>query len=110
MATLTSHTLNGTDGSHAGAIKVKLIEVDGQTIFETEIDDGGRLKQEIEPSKINPSSIYELTFETGQYWLERGFEQIMDQVVLRFKMPDTEGSYHMPIIINPNSYSTWWSS
>jgi 5-hydroxyisourate hydrolase len=110
MATLTSHTLNGTDGSHAGAIKVKLIEVDGQTIFETEIDDGGRLKQEIEPSKINPSSIYELTFETGQYWLERGFEQIMDQVVLRFKMPDPEGSYHMPIIINPNSYSTWWSS
>ena len=38
MATLTSHTLNGTDGSHASAIKVKLIEVDGQTIFETEID------------------------------------------------------------------------
>ena len=110
MATLTSHTLNGTDGSHAGAIKVKLIEVDGQTIFETEIDDGGRLKQEIEPSKINPSSIYELTFETGQYWLERGFEQIMDQVVLRFKMPDPDGTYHMPIIINPNSYSTWWSS
>ena len=110
MATLTSHTLNGTDGSHAGAIKVKLIEVDGQTIFETKMDDGGRLKQEIEPNKINPSSIYELTFETGQYWLERGFEQIMDQVVLRFKMPDPEGSYHMPIIINPNSYSTWWSS
>ena len=110
MATLTSHTLNGTDGSHAGAIKVKLIEVDGQTIFETEIDDGGRLKQEIEPSKINPSSIYELTFETGQFWLERGFEQIMDQVVLRFRMPDPEGTYHMPIIINPNSYSTWWSS
>ena len=110
MATLTSHTLNGTDGSHAGAIKVKLIEVDGQTIFETEIDDGGRLKHEIEPSKINPSSIYELTFETGQYWLERGFKQIMDQVVLRFRMPDPEGTYHMPIIINPNSYSTWWSS
>ena len=106
MATLSSHTLNGTDGSHAGAIKVKLIEVDGQTIFETKMDDGGRLKQEIEPNKINPSSIYELTFETGQYWLERGFEQIMDQVVLRFRMPDPEGTYHMPIIINPNSYST----
>ena len=110
MATLSSHTLNGTDGSHAGAIKVKLIEVDGKTIFETKMDDGGRLKQEIEPNKINPSSIYELTFETGQYWLERGFEQIMDQVVLRFRMPDPEGTYHMPIIINPNSYSTWWSS
>ena len=109
MATLTSHTLNGTDGSHAGAIKVKLIEVGGQTIFEAKMDDGGRLKQEIEPSKINPSSIYELTFETGQYWLERGYEQIMDQVVLRFRMPNPEGTYHMPIIINPNSYSAWWS-
>ena len=90
MATLTSHTLNGTDGSHAGAIKVKLIEVDGQTIFEAKMDDGGRLKQEIEPSKINPSSIYELTFETGQYWSHRGFDQIMDQIVLRFRMPDPE--------------------
>ena len=95
MATLTSHTLNGTDGSHAGAIKVKLIEVDGQTIFET---------------KINPSLIYELTFETSQYWSDRGFDQIMDQIILRFRMPDPKGNYHMPIIINPNSYSTWWSS
>ena len=110
MATLTSHTLNGTDGSHAGAIKVKLIEVDGQTKKKKKMDDGGRLKQEIEPSKINPSLIYELTFETGQYWSHRGFDQIMDQIVLRFRMPDPKGNYHMPIIINPNSYSTWWSS
>jgi 5-hydroxyisourate hydrolase-like protein (transthyretin family) len=109
MAVLTSHTLNGTDGSHANNIKVKLIEIGEETIFETEMDSGGRLKQEIDPGKINPLSIYELTFETGQYWLERGYEQIMDQVVLRFRMPDSEGTYHMPIIINPNSYSAWWS-
>jgi 5-hydroxyisourate hydrolase len=109
MAVLTSHTLNGTDGSHANNIKVKLIEIGEETIFETEMDSGGRLKQEIDPGNINPLSIYELTFETGQYWLERGYEQIMDQVVLRFRMPDPEGTYHMPIIINPNSYSAWWS-
>jgi len=29
---------------------------------------------------------------------------------LRFAMPDPEGTYHMPIILNPNSYSTWMSS
>ena len=51
MATLTSHTLNGTDGSHAGAIKVKLIEVGGQTIFEAKMDDGAVLSKKLSPVK-----------------------------------------------------------
>ena len=52
MATLTSHTLNGTDGSHAGAIKVKLIEVDGQTIFEAKMDDEAAvLSKKLSPVK-----------------------------------------------------------
>ena len=35
--------------------------------------------------------------------------QIMDEIIFRFSMPDREGHYHIPIIINPNSYSVWWS-
>jgi len=34
----------------------------------------------------------------------------VQEIALRFVMPDAEGAYHMPIILNPNSYSTWMSS
>jgi len=110
MAILTSHTLNGTDGTHAGGIKVIFSLVGGEKIFETKMDEGGRLNEEIGSKHLDPTFSYELVFETGPYWIERGYKQILDQVVLRFKMPDPNSNYHMPVIISPNSYSVWWSS
>ena len=110
MAILTSHTLNGTDGTNAGGIKVTFSLVGGEKIFETKMDEGGRLNKKIGSEQIDPIATYELVFETGPYWIERGYNQILDQVVLRFKMPDPTADYHMPVIISPNSYSVWWSS
>ncbi|MBT6099676.1 MAG: hypothetical protein HOH05_15115, partial [Marinovum sp.] len=47
------------------------------------------------------------------YWksreLPRHGAQIMDQIVIRFSMPNPDGKYHIPVIISPNSYSVWWS-
>ena len=109
MVILTSHILNGTDGTHAGGIKVSFSKLGEVKIFETKTDEGGRLKSKIDSVKIDSFATYELVFETGPYWIDRGFKQIMDQVVLRFKIPDPSSDYHMPIIISPNSYSVWWS-
>ncbi len=114
MATLSSHTLNGTDGTHAGGIPVRLTRVGGEVVFEAEMDPGGRLIQEIAADTIDPNATYELIFDTGTYWaareVPRDGPQIMDQIVLRFAMPDPEARYHMPIILAPNSYSCWWSA
>lgn len=114
MATLSSHTLNGTDGTHAGGIPVRLARIGGEVIFETEMDAGGRLSQDIPADRIDPAAIYELVFRTAPYWASRNVPregpQIMAEIVLRFAMPDPEGRYHMPLILNPNSYSTWWSA
>ena len=109
MTLITSHILNGTDGSNAGGIKVTFSKLGDSKIFETTTDDGGRLKMKIDSEEIDSLAIYELVIETGHYWIERGYIQIMDQVVLRFKIQDPLIDYHMPIIINPNSYSVWWS-
>ena len=110
MANLTLHTHNGTDGTHAGGINVTVSLVGEEKIFETKMDEGGRLNEKIGSEHIDPTATYELVFETGPYWIERGYNQILDQVVLRFKMPDPTTDYHMPVIISPNSYSVWWSS
>jgi len=73
------------------------------------MDEGGRLSVEIASEDINPNTLYELVFETGAYWEAIGIRARVSEIVLRFQMADPNGSYHMPIIINPHSYSTWIS-
>lgn len=116
MATLTSHTLNSVDGTHAGGIAVELIEIaeDGTrtNIFRDKMDEGGRLSKDI----ISPddSAVYELVFKTGEYFealaIPRAAPQTSKEVVIRFEMKDPDGDYHIPLMLSPNSYSVWWSS
>lgn len=113
MARVSSHTLNSVDGSHAAGIKVSLRNLDTQeTLFETEMDQGGRLSEEI----VNPEgrAQYELVFETGAYWQSHldkmESASIMTEIVIRFSMPDADGRYHIPLILAPNGYSVWSST
>jgi len=110
MANITSHTLDGFSGNHAAGIEVVLIDTKtGRKVFRSKMDQGGRLSIEIQSEDINPSTIYELVFETGGYWEAIGIRARVSEIVLRFQMENPNGSYHMPIIINPHSYSTWIS-
>ena len=110
MANITSHTLDGFSGNHAAGIEVSLIDTKtGRKVFRSKMDQGGRLSIEIQSEDINPSTIYELVFETGAYWEAIGIRARVSEIVLRFQMENPNGSYHMPIIINPHSYSTWIS-
>ena len=112
MALITSHTLNGVDGSHAGGIAVSLHHVAGaKALLSSCTDEGGRLSLELDAKRIDPMSAYELVFETADYWRERGIENtnLVSEIVLRFHMENPHGRYHMPIILSPFSYSTWKS-
>ena len=110
MANITSHTLDGFSGNHAAGIEVFLIDTNtGLKVFRSKMDQGGRISIEIQSEDINPNTIYELVFETGAYWEAIGIRARVSEIVLRFQMDDPNGSYHMPIIINPHSYSTWIS-
>lgn len=113
MAVISSHTLNGIDGSHAGGIAVTLLNIEnGTQLFSTTMDEGGRLQETVDISSGKPTDRYELVMQTGAYWTDKGVRHtdLIDEIVLRFKMPDPDARYHMPIILSPNSYSTWASA
>ena len=114
MATLSSHILNGVDGTHAGGICVTLFRLeDNIEMFSSTTDEGGRLSQVIDLADADANAIYQLVFETGLYWKSHAVDtvdgQIIEEVVLRFKMPDNAATYHRPIILSPNAYSLWAS-
>ncbi len=113
MAVVSTHTLNAVDGSHAGGIAVRLANLTtGETVFDTHVDDGGRLLREV--AAPDPAARYELVFQTGAYWQDRVSDshgtRIMDEIVIRFAMPDAEGRYHMPLILSPHGCSLWCST
>jgi len=114
MAIISSNTLNGMNGTHAGGFPVRLINITKNSeIFSTNIDNNGRLEENIDLSLNDATYKFELIFDTGVYWNSLGLsasdDQIITEVVLRFSMPNKNARYHMPVILSPNSYSIWSS-
>ena len=115
MAILSSHFLNAVDGTHAGAVTVSLMSIgnDGrrETLFTAESDAHGRFSRGFDA--VSEQS-YEMVIASGAYFkttnLPRSGAQILDEIVVRFTMPDPDSSYHIPVIMAPNSYSCWWSA
>ena len=86
MAKLTSHTLNGADGSHASAIPVTLEHViSKKSIFSSRMDSGGRLSVDIDPKDLIAGDNYQLTFNVSEYWKERKIfnSQILNEITVR---------------------------
>ena len=118
MAVITTHLLNSVLGTHAGGVGIGLLRIGPSgvrtTVFERETDAGGRLSETVEISKEYADAEYELVFRTGPYFaaqsLPQRTKQIVKEIVIRFSMPDPDASYHIPLMIAPNSYSVWWSS
>ena len=65
MAIITSHILNGTDGTHAMKIPANLMELKSRKLLvHGETDDGGRLSLQIKSVDIYPVSYTHLTLPT----------------------------------------------
>ena len=116
MAIITWHTLNGSNGSHAGRISVYLKNLNSnEIIFQTSI---GLWSEDCTKQfllrVLDENTKYELAFKTLNYWeknkiILKNKDSVVEEVVIRFKMPNKIQKYHFPIILSPNSYSTWWS-
>ena len=110
MATLSSHLLNSVNGSHASNVDVIIYQIksngEKKVFYETKTDSGGRVLKEFNLNDEDCKSDYEMVCKTGDYFSE---EKIVSEITIKFKMKDPKKKYHIPIIISPNGYSTWWS-
>ena len=109
--------MDSVSGAHAGGIAVELLRLgpSGQRarVFLSETDDGGRLSEQVSINSGDSDERYEMVFQIGAYFTNHPSAnlggRIIEEVVVRFRMPDPHGLYHIPLILAPNSYSMWWS-
>ncbi|HJM52016.1 MAG TPA: hydroxyisourate hydrolase [Alphaproteobacteria bacterium] len=110
MAVISSHVLDSLQGRSLGGVKVALFRLleDGarEQVFAVTADDEGRISV---PVEVEPEAQYELVFDTGGVFAASAARQIMDQVVIRLRLPDAEARYHIPVLLAPHSYTVWWS-
>lgn len=117
MATISSHVLDSVTGDHAAGIRVECMKRLGtgeQThVFDVIASNQGRISEVVEISPSATDERYELVFHSKSYFGHKSSEtestQVLECVVIRLTLVDPDGSYHVPIMLAPHSYSVWWS-
>ena len=114
MATVSTHLLDSVTGQSAAGVRSQLFLIDGdkerRLLFDVETDTEGRIAEVIVLG-TDAGSEFELVIHARDYFssYSLGWESPVSCVVIRFIMEDDAKRYHLPVMLAPHSYSTWWS-
>jgi 5-hydroxyisourate hydrolase len=114
---VTTHVLDTARGKPAAGIRIALYRVTGNNhrkLAEAVTNADGRTDAPmLEGGKLDIGS-YELVFFAGDYLRASGGVAgevlFLDQIPIRFGVPDADQHYHVPLLISPFGYSTYRGS
>jgi 5-hydroxyisourate hydrolase len=111
MAIVSSHILDSVSGKSAAGIRCELfqLKVDSarQGVFDVIADDEGRVSETVDLDGNNLGCEFELVMHAAAYFNAEA--AVVRTVVIRFVINDVDRRYHLPVMLSPHSYSTWWS-
>ena len=113
MISFSTHTLDSSNGNHAAGINVKLFALTEDKIVELwsrQTDAGGRLSIKFELDLKYKNCDLQLSFYINKYFQQTSKGVRTKSVNLNIKLPDPDGTYHIPVIISPHGASLWWSN
>ena len=117
MGKLTTHILDTALGKPGENIQIQLYflkDDSWELIKGTVSNDDGRCDAPLLEGEDLQTGQYELIFYVGDYFDDQGLDlpqtKFLDEVVLRFGVPDANEHYHVPLLVSPYSYSTYRGS
>ncbi len=117
MGRLTTHVLDTARGKPAAGVKIMLYRVSGNShrkIAEVVTNADGRTDAPLLEGTALAAGSYELVFCAGAYLRETGQAGegvlFLDEIPIRFGVPDAGQHYHVPLLISPFAYSTYRGS
>jgi 5-hydroxyisourate hydrolase len=117
MAKLSTHVLDTMHGRPAAGMELEFLRVEaggavslGRHRTNADGRTGGVL---LDAAAFRPGR-YELRFEVAPYFRALGVKlpdpAFLETVTLAFGMAEPDGSYHVPLLVSPWSYSTYRGS
>lgn len=117
MGRLSTHVLDTAKGKPAAGVKIMLYRISGQShrkLKEVVTNGDGRTDGPLLEGETLEPGIYELVFCAGSYLRDSGQASegiiFLDEIPIRFGVPDASQHYHVPLLISPFSYSTYRGS
>jgi 5-hydroxyisourate hydrolase len=116
-AKLSTHVLDTAHGCPAKGMQIELWSLAGtqpKLLKREKTNPDGRTDQPLLSSEELKAGLYELVFYVGDYFAEKTDSRpkvpFLDKVPVRFGIADAGGSYHVPLLVSPWSYSTYRGS
>lgn len=117
MAKLSTHVLDTAAGIPAAGMAFRLERIAPGPRIELKrgiTNQDGRNDGPLLAAEEMQAGSYELHFDVAAYYRQQGVAQdeppFLDVVTLRFGIADAAGSYHVPLLVSPWSYSTYRGS
>jgi 5-hydroxyisourate hydrolase len=117
MGRLSTHVLDTARGRPAGGMSIDLHRVrsDGSLalIKSVETNADGRTTEPLLVGDAFATGTYVLSFYVAPYFanpVASSEAPFLDVVPLRFTISQTDGHYHVPLLVTPWSYSTYRGS
>ena len=110
---VSTHVLDNVRGGPAAGIKVALYEIGASAralIVTTLTNADGRTDAPLLGGGPLRIGTYELQFTIGDYFTGVADPPFLDVIPIRFSIADSEGHYHVPLLVTPWSYSTYRGS
>ena len=111
---ITTHILDLSAGKPASGVRVALARLqDGRRtpLGSGVTDSEGRLREIVKGGAGQlDAGIFELTFETGVYFTEKGIKPFHPRVTVTVEITDAGQHYHVPLLISPYGYTTYRGS
>ena len=112
MSSLSTHILNQGEGKPAQDVEVLLQQLthDGWIqIGSGRTDADGRIR-DFGIEEPLTTGIFQLDFDTGDYFEQLGTKSFYPYVSVVFQMDDANQHYHVPLLLNQYGYSTYRGS
>lgn len=114
---LSTHVLDTARGKPAQGVRIVLSRIEGaqrQELKTVVTNYDGRTDGPLLAGDDLLAGIYELMFHAGDYLQKTGQAGLgtlfLDQIPIRFGVPDASQHYHVPLLISPFAYSTYRGS
>lgn len=120
MGKLTTHVLDTASGKPAAGMSIELSVWEGQgqgagwkKLKSLQTNADGRTDAPLLAGKAFAAGVYELVFGAGEYLRAEGAVGeilFLDEIPIRFGVPDADAHYHVPLLLQPFGYGTYRGS
>ena len=110
---ITTHILDVSIGKPAAGVRVSLVRMaDGNRtqVGSGVTDSDGRLKNLVPDAPGPNAGVFELTFETGPYFMGHGIKSFHPRITVTIEITDAKQHYHVPLLVSPFGYTTYRGS